>query len=193
MNNNTLKSKLIDTAISELLCGRWDSINMRSISKKSKIKLDQVLKISNSKEELLDLWSQSINFKILDNISLEELEDATIKDRILELMLCRFDVLSDHKSEMTALVKLARKNAVESVRAFSRIKQSMQYILNLSGAEYQGKIGILKIKILSLIWLVTFKEWYEFKEDDNSVIMSNLDRRLTLAENANNSILNGNR
>ena len=193
MNNNTLKSKLIDTAISELLCGRWDSINMRSISKKSKIKLDQVLKISNSKEELLDLWSQSINFKILDNISLEELEDATIKDRILELMLCRFDVLSDHRREMTALVALARKNAIESVRALGRIKQSMQYILNLSGAEYQGKIGILKIKILSLIWLVTFKEWYEFKEDDNSVIMSNLDRRLTLAENANNSILNGNR
>ena len=193
MNNNTLKSKLIDTAISELLCGRWDSINIRSISKKSKIKLDQALKISNSKEELLDLWSQSINFKILDNISLEELEDATIKDRILELMLCRFDVLSGHRREMTALVALARKNAIESVRALGRIKQSMQYILNLSGAEYQGKIGILKIKILSLIWLVTFKEWYEFKEDDNSVIMSNLDRRLTLAENANNSILNGNR
>ncbi len=193
MNNNTLKSKLIDTAISELLCGRWDSINMRSISKKSKIKLDQVLKISNSKEELLDLWSQSINFKILDNISLEELEDATIKDRILELMLCRFDVLSGHRREMTALVALARKNAIESVRALGRIKQSMQYILNLSGAEYQGKIGILKIKILSLIWLVTFKEWYEFKEDDNSVIMSNLDKRLTLAENVNNSILNGNR
>ena len=193
MNNNTLKSKLIDTAISELLCGRWDSINMRSISKKSKIKLDQVLKISNSKEELLDLWSQSINFKILDKISLEELKEATIKDRILELMLCRFDVLSGHRREMTALVALARKNAIESVRALGRIKQSMQYILNLSGAEYPGKIGILKIKILSLIWLVTFKEWYEFKEDDNSVIMSNLDRRLTLAENANNSILNGNR
>jgi len=193
MNNNTLKSKLIDTAISELLCGRWDSINMRSISKKSKIKLDLVLKISNSKEELLDLWSQSINFKILDKISLEELKEATIKDRILELMLCRFDVLSGHRREMTALVALARKNAIESVRALGRIKQSMQYILNLSGAEYQGKIGILKIKILSLIWLVTFKEWYEFKEDDNSVIMSNLDRRLTLAENANNSILNGNR
>jgi len=193
MNNNTLKSKLIDTAISELLCGRWDSINMRSISKKSKIKLDQVLKISNSKEELLDLWSQSINFKILDKISLEELKEATIKDRILELMLCRFDVLSGHRREMTALVALARKNAIESVRALGRIKQSMQYILNLSGAEYQGKIGILKIKILSLIWLVTFKEWYEFKEDDNSVIMSNLDKRLTLAENVNNSILNGNR
>jgi len=193
MNNNTLKSKLIDTAISELLCGRWDSINMRSISKKSKIKLDQVLKISNSKEELLDLWSQSINFKILDKISLEELKEATIKDRILELMLCRFDVLSGHRREMTALVALARKNAIESVRAFGRIKQSMQYILNLSGAEYPGKIGILKIKILSLIWLVTFKEWYEFKEDDNSVIMSNLDKRLTLAENVNNSILNGNR
>ena len=193
MNNNILKSKLIDTAISELLCGRWDSINMRSISKKSKIKLDLVLKISNSKEELLDLWSQSINFKILDKISLEELKESTIKDRILELMLCRFDVLSGHRREMTALVALARKNAIESVRALGRIKQSMQYIVNLSGAEYQGKIGILKIKILSLIWLVTFKEWYEFKEDDNSVIMSNLDKRLTLAENVNNSILNGNR
>ena len=85
-------------------------------------------------------------------------------------------------------MKLARKNGIESIRAFERIKKSMQYILNLSGAKMAGKKGALKIIVLSLIWVITLKDWSELEEDDDSSVMSKLDKRLLIAEKLNNSL-----
>ena len=188
MGSESIKIKLIDTAISELINGRWEQLTIKVLSTKTKIKVSQINKISSSKEGLLDLWSQNINLKILEKVTLQELEEVTIKERILELMLCRLDVLNEHKKEILALMKLARRSGIESIRAFERIKKSMEYILNLSGAKIAGKMGALKIIVLSLIWVITFKEWRDSEEDDDSSVMSKLDKRLSIAEKLNNSL-----
>ncbi len=189
MVSESIKIKLIDTAISELINGRWEQLTIKVLSTKTKIKVSQINKISSSKEGLLDLWSQNINLKILEKVTIQELEEVNIKERILELILCRLDVLNEHKQEILALMKLARKNGIESIRAFERIKKSMQYILNLSGAKMAGKKGALKIIVLSLIWVITLKDWSELKEDDDdSSVMSKLDKRLLIAEKLNNSL-----
>ena len=189
MVSESIKIKLIDTAISELINGRWEQLTIKVLSTKTKIKVSQINKISSSKEGLLDLWSHNINLKILEKVTIQELEEVNIKERILELILCRLDVLNEHKQEILALMKLARKNGIESIRAFERIKKSMQYILNLSGAKMAGKKGALKIIVLSLIWVITLKDWSELEEeDDDSSVMSKLDKRLLIAEKLNNSL-----
>jgi len=188
MRSESIKIKLIDTAMSELINGRWEQLNIKVLSNKTKIKVSQINKISSSKEGLLDLWSQNINLKILEKVTLQELDEVTIKERILELMLCRLDILSEHKKEILALMKLARINGMESIRAFERIKKSMEYILNLSGVKMAGKVGALKIIVLSLIWIITLKEWCELEEEDDSSIMSKLDKRLSIADKLNNSL-----
>lgn len=188
MGSESIKIKLIDTAMSELINGRWEQLNIKVLSNKTKIKVSQINKISSSKEGLLDLWSQNINLKILEKVTLQELDEVTIKERILELMLCRLDILSEHKKEILALMKLARINGMESIRAFERIKKSMEYILNLSGVKMAGKVGALKIIVLSLIWIITLKEWCELEEEDDSSIMSKLDKRLSIADKLNNSL-----
>tara|TARA_B100001013_G_scaffold260757_1_gene163576 strand:+ start:104 stop:688 length:585 start_codon:yes stop_codon:yes gene_type:complete len=188
MGSESIKIKLIDTAISELINGRWEQLTIKVLSTKTKIKVSQINKISSSKEGLLDLWSQNINLKILEKVTLQELGEVNIKERILELMLCRLDVLNEHKKEILALMKLARRNGIESIRAFERIKKSMEYILNLSGAKMAGKKGGLKIIVLSLIWIITLKDWSELEEDDDSSVMSKLDKRLLIAEKLNNSL-----
>ena len=188
MGSESIKIKLIDTAISELINGRWEQLTIKVLSTKTKIKVSQINKISSSKEGLLDLWSQNINLKILEKVTLQELGEVNIKERILELMLCRLDVLNEHKKEILALMKLARRNGIESIRAFERIKKSMEYILNLSGAKIAGKKGALKIIVLSLIWIITLKDWSELEEDDDSSVMSKLDKRLLIAEKLNNSL-----
>ena len=51
-----------------------------------------------------------------------------------------------------------------------------------------GKMGVLKIIVLSLIWIITLKEWSELEEEDDSSVMSKLDKRLSIAEKLNNSL-----
>ena len=61
---NKIKSKLFKIAFKELLEGNWKKLNIKSLSLKSKLSLEETLSIITSKEELLDIWSHEINLKL---------------------------------------------------------------------------------------------------------------------------------
>ena len=187
---NKIKSKLFKIAFKELLEGNWKKLNIKSLSLKSKLSLEETLSIITSKEELLDIWSHEINLKIMNLVSAKELKDVSKKDRILELMLCRLDVLEDYRTEIFSLITLSRENTLETFMAWSRINKAMKYIMNISNIDTNGKKGMLKIKVLSIIWIITIKEWQQSKTKDNTFVMSNLDKRLTKIDILNSTILN---
>ena len=85
---------------------------------------------------------------------------------------------------------LSRENALETCMAWSRINKAMKYIMNISNIDTNGKKGMLKIKVLSIIWIITIKEWQQSKTKDNTFVMSNLDKRLTKIDKLNSTILN---
>ena len=70
---NKIKSKLFKIAFKELLEGNWKKLNIKSLSLKSKLTVEETLSIINSKEELLDIWSHEINLKIMNLVSAKEL------------------------------------------------------------------------------------------------------------------------
>ena len=52
-----------------------------------------------------------------------------------------------------------------------------------------NKSVIIKIKALTIIWLLTLKEWNKGELTNEESVMSALDKRLTLAEKLNQMIL----
>ena len=65
----------------------------------------------------------------------------------------------------------------------------MRLILNYSDISTKGINGLIKIKALTIIWLVTLREWNKGELPNEESIMSTLDKRLTLAEKLNKMIL----
>ena len=97
MVNKVLKVSLINIAIKELLANNWDKLDVNILSIKSKKSVEEVLSICRSKNDLLDFWSQGINTEMVKNLSIKELQEVSKKERILELMLCKFDALKSKK------------------------------------------------------------------------------------------------
>ena len=67
--------------------------------------------------------------------------------------------------------------------------KSMELILFYSGISNKGSLGILKMKALSLIWVLTLREWCKGEIGDESSLMAKIDKRLSFAEKINNIIL----
>ena len=189
MDNQGLKNILIKIAIKELLANKWNKLDIQYLSKKSQKSIEEVLLICSSKKDLLDFWSQNINIEMVKDISIKELEEVSKKERILELMLCRFDVLKSKSKEINALIKLSKKSLLESSYSINRVMQSMRLILFYSGISNKGSLGIIKIKALSLIWILTLREWSKGEILDDSALMAKIDKRLSFAEKLNNIIL----
>ena len=189
MHNQDVKSILINIAVKELLANNWNKLDINFLSKKSKKPLEEVLSVCGSKKDLLDFWSQNINTEMVKGITIKELQEVPKKERILELMLCRFDVLKPKIKEINALIKLSRSSFLESTYSINRIMKSMELILFYSGISDKGSLGLMKKKALSLIWVLTLREWSKGEIKNDSGLMAKIDQRLSFAEKINNIIL----
>ena len=189
MHNKDFKNILINIAIKELLANNWNKLDIKFLSKKSKKSLEEVLSICRSKKDLLDFWSQNINTEMVKGLSIKELQEVSKKERVLELMLCRFDVLKPKIKEINALIKLSRSSLLESSYSINRIFKSMELILFYSGIPNKGSLGVMKIKALSLIWVLTLREWSKGEIEGDSGLMAKINKRLSFAEKINSIIL----
>ena len=189
MRSKELKDILITIAIKELLANNWNKIDIKFLSKKSKISLEEISQICGSKKDLLDFWSQNINTEMVKGLSIKELQEVSKKERVLELMLCRFDVLKPKIKEINALIKLSRSSLLESSYSINRIFKSMELILFYSGIPNKGSLGVMKIKALSLIWVLTLREWSKGEIEGDSGLMAKINKRLSFAEKINSIIL----
>ena len=189
MRNKALKDKLVSIAIKELLANRWHDLDMKKLSKLSKYSLEKVLLECSSKHNLIDSWSDNLNSEMVENLSIIELKQVSKRERVLELMLCRFDVLKSKTKEINALIKLSKKSLTESSYNFNRAIKGMKLILDYSDISTKGSYGLIKIKALTIIWLVTLREWNKGELPNEESLMAKLDKRLALAEKVNQIII----
>ena len=187
MSIKNIRKNLIALTIKEIDSGNWNKMTINYMSKKLKISSQKILTICSSKDQLLDIWSEDINKEMVKDISKEELKEVPTKERILELMLCRFDVLSKKKKEIDILFKLSKSSIKESKNSMLRIYRAMELICNYSDISLKGSQGILKVKVLSIIWIMVFREWQKNKMSNEDMLLSKLDRNLTYAEKIKNN------
>tara|TARA_B110000003_G_C16589004_1_gene511044 strand:+ start:444 stop:1013 length:570 start_codon:yes stop_codon:yes gene_type:complete len=188
VSNKELKNILVAIAIKELIANRWNNLDMKKLSKLSKCPLEDILLLCSSKNKLLDYWSDKINFEMVNNLSIEELQKVSKKERVLELMLCRFDVIKSKKKEVDALIKLSKKSLIESTYSFNRALKGMKLILNYSDIPTKGPLGLIKIKALTIIWLLSLRDWNKGDISNEEAFMAILDKRLSFAEKVNQII-----
>ena len=86
-------------------------------------------------------------------------------------------------------INLSKKSVSESYNNFNRAIKGMRLILNYADISTKGVNGIIKIKTLTIIWVVTLREWNKGELTNDESIMVALDKRLTLAEKLNQMIL----
>jgi len=189
VSKQELKNILIKIAIKELIANRWYNLDIKRLSKLSNFPEEEILLVCTSKHDLLDFWSDNLNSEMVKNLSIKELKMVSKKERVLELMLCRFDIIKPKIKEVNALIKLSKTSLVESSHSINRAMKSMKLILNYSSIPTKGALGLIKTKALTVIWLLTLREWNKGKISDEEALMAKIDKRLIFAEKLNKIIL----
>ena len=100
-------------------------------------------------------------------------------------MMCRFDVIKSKSKEVNALIKLSKKSLIESSYSFNRALIGMKLILEYSDISTKGSLGLLKIKALTIIWLLSLRDWNKGQVPNEEALMAILNKRLSFAEKIN--------
>ncbi len=108
--------------------------------------------------------------------------DATIRERILEGLIVRYEAYRPYKNAIKNLNAAAAINPSLAAITIHRLSAASRTILELAGDNTSGVTGLLRVKGLAAVALMAQKDWLKDDSTDMSVTIRVLDERLKQAE-----------
>ncbi len=108
--------------------------------------------------------------------------DASVRERILEGLIVRYEAYTPFKDAIKNLNAAAVTNPTLAALTIHRLTGASRTILELAGDNTSGVMGLLRVKGLAGVALMAQRDWLKDDSADMSVTIRVLDQRLNQAE-----------
>ena len=167
----------------------WSDFTLAALARNQEIEELELEKLFSDKVGLLQAFSEFIDEQLLANLDPDILDPGiSIRERLLEIMLVRFDVLAPYKDGVCELLKVTGKDPKMFVVAAKAIRISMRSSLEAVGVSTRGVRGNIKIKGLAAVFLLGMRAWSKEERNDITATTRILDDRLKWAESIAKSL-----
>lgn len=191
MNSSNYSEKIIINKSFELIekIG-WERFSFQKLSEKEKIPLNFLKTNYKCKYTVIEKFSQMIDRQVESNIRADDLMDSSIKDKLFELIMLRFDELESFKKALKNIFLSTKKNPLLISIISKNLLNSFDFYLEVSNSYQNSPTDIFKKNFLLLIYSLVFETWLNDNSEDLSKTMSQLDKYLSIAEKTQNKINN---
>lgn len=173
-----IRERLLD-AILRLLAERgWAATSIADIATAAGVSAAEAVSLYPTKAAILAEVQRWID----DRATGAEPGNGSVRDKLFELLMRRFDALAPHRKAVRALAAGVCANPLTGLTTAPRFAQSLARSLKAAGAGASGPAGLLKVQGLGLIYANAFRVWLGDETPDMSRTMAALDRGLTRAE-----------
>ena len=117
--------------------------------------------------------------------TLADIEDAgevTIREKILEALMHRFEVYQPYKAQIARLDSAARRDPLLGLRLLDSLAQAMRGLLAMAGDDLQGLRGEARVRGLAFVAMMAARIWQGDDSADLAMTMNEIDKRLEQAE-----------
>jgi ubiquinone biosynthesis protein COQ9 len=110
--------------------------------------------------------------------------DGTVRDRLFDLLMRRFDVMQTHRAGVKALLRFLPTHPSAALLVGCATKRSMRWMLQAAGIGATGPRGEVRLRGLLAVWLWGVRAWDRDESEDLSGTMAAVDVALQRAEQA---------
>ncbi|GAB6052756.1 TetR family transcriptional regulator [Magnetospira thiophila] len=167
--------KLIDDALALAARDGWSAVSFHALASSSGRTLAQIREHFASREDLLRTFVRRTDRRVLAQ---GNGEGETVHDRLFDILMRRFEVLTAHKEGLRAVLRDLGRDPLSSLLLAPTFAQSMGWMLEAAGLSSQGWKGRLRTKALCALWLSTARVWLNDDSADQSATLAALDRNL---------------
>jgi AcrR family transcriptional regulator len=165
----------------------WREIGLTDIAEAAGVSLADLLAQYPSKLAILDGFTRTIDRRVLAEFEPES-ESVSVRDRLFDVLMRRFDVLEPHKAAVGRIAGAACRDPLIGVATGCAVLRSMGLMLEAAGVPSDGMRGIIRRKGLAAMYGATLRDWLKDDTADKSRTMAALDGRLRRAEGWVNSL-----
>lgn len=171
------EEKIVKAALRLAASRGWTGLSLADIAKTAKVSLSDLSKSFSSKAGILNAYGRRIDERVLQEVSAEDVSGETAQDRLFDVLMMRFDALSDDREALKRISADIRRDPLAAAPLARPLLQSMGWMLEAAGIDSSGIAGAMRVRGLAFIWGAAFRVWLE-DDEDQSKTMAELDRRL---------------
>jgi AcrR family transcriptional regulator len=176
-------SRILSAAMDEAAATGWAQVSFQAIANRSNLKLGEVLLHTPTKAYILARFADAIDKAALSDVN--DVDDSqSVKDRLFDLMMRRFDALQKYRAGVLALMTGLSRDPAEGVMVMGRLSRSMAATLAAAGVPAHGLAGLAQTEGLKAVYLSALRAWRSDDSDDMAKTMAALDKALGYAEKA---------
>ncbi|MGK9234423.1 TetR/AcrR family transcriptional regulator [Inquilinus limosus] len=184
-----IANHIVTTAIDLAAERGWRTLSLADIAQAARVPMSALYRHCPTKTELLAGFSRMIDQAVLS----EGLpgEEESPRDRLFDLLMRRFDVLTAHRAGVKAILRDLRRDPLASLLQARQLELSMRWTLQSAGISTSGLLGRARVQALCLLYGLVLRVWEQDDSPDLDRTMKALDQRLRQAEQWENTFGRG--
>lgn len=111
-----------------------------------------------------------------------ELDALPARDRVFELMMCRFEALQPFRAGLRRLARARPRDPLLLLDTACRLDRSLSWLQTAADLPTRGLRARWSRRMLGLVYLRTMQVWFDDEGLDMAKTMAQLDRNLRRAE-----------
>ncbi|MBT4355692.1 MAG: hypothetical protein HOD13_14120 [Rhodospirillaceae bacterium] len=183
MNKINQKDQIYKKIMEKIASDGWQMLDFESLSKE--FDFDVLTKNGGvtNKMDLLVSFSEFVDASVKQLFD-DDLKDGeiSVRERLLEALLIRFDVLAPYKVGIVELMKTFPNSPNFVFTGANSLRLSMEATLAAIGLESNGISRVIRVKGLSMVFLSAICTWSRDDSEDLSATTRVLDKRLKNVE-----------
>lgn len=174
-----IEKRIVNGALSLAAEQGWNATTLAQIAKSSDVTLPQLQRYFPTKSSIVVRFMDWIDGDMLDR---GKVEGETARERLFEVIMHRFDVLSGNRDGVKAIARGLPCDPTTCIAVLWAMRRSMAWMLEAAGIGGGGIRGDIRIEGLGLVYMAAFRVWLRDDSDDMAKTMAELDRQLGRAE-----------
>jgi len=152
---------------------------LRDINLKNLLSNTKVSDINNKIDLVLNI-NDFFDFQLKKN--LVNIEKSSQRDMLFEIMMARYDILNEYRASVKNIINHFISRPQEVLKLLPKSVESKILIATFANINLNGIQGVIKIKIIFLLYYTTLYTWFNDENESLEKTMNVLDKYLNNIE-----------
>ena len=158
------------------------AVALRDVAEAAGLGLADLYRLFPDKVALVSAFLARVDAEVLAGTSSQSDPEETVRDRLFDTMMRRYDALRPHRAALKAIRQGAERDPMLALSLGPALRRSMAAMLEAAGVPSDGLPGALRQNGLLVLHYAVSRVFDEDETGDLSKTMAALDGRLKTAE-----------
>ena len=188
MNSDNKEHQLLKKAFEIIERDGWEKFSLHNLSKQEKIRYEDLKFYFKNKNDVIDKFTIMIDSIVESKVNLDDFKISSKKDNLFELIMLRLEEMKNFKISLVKIIESAKNKPLLLRKISGNVMNTLDFYLELTSCYENTPLDFFKNNTIFFIYSFTFKTWLKDESDDLATTMAELDRLLTLSEQAEKKI-----